>query len=382
MSKKRPPSGYDFASFKKRIDFINEKTGLKLNAEKRWWDEDLKGIIENPIGFVKVPLAIAGPLKIQGDYAKGEFLIPFCTLEGSLAISLVNGVFIANQAGGINTHYLKQEMPRSPMFFLPSLESEAIFKKWIEQNFPRIKEVAKESSSSIELLKIDSYPVGRKVILDFIFSTGNYSGQNLATIATQAVCEFIQKAFDKENPLSFLIESNFSGDKNGCYRNLIKGRGHAAIATVNIPEKVFKRVLHLDVQEAENSLNHGALASSLAGLIGHNLHTANALAGLYLATGQDLACVAENSGSLLHGEILSDGSLECSLTLPSITVGTEGNGTVLVDQQTNLRMLGCLGEDSSKKFAEIVAAVALALEISLGTAINHNDLANAHKKYG
>jgi len=125
------------------------------------------------------------------------------------------------------------------------------------------------------------------------------------------------------------------------------------------------------------------LGSSLAGLNGHNLHTANALAGLYLATGQDVACVAENAGAIFTSEAHPDGSYEATITLPSITIGTVGGGTRLKDQNENLQMLGCAGENGVKKFAEIVAACALALEISLGLAIVKGDeFADAHEKYG
>jgi len=383
MTSKRPPTGYDYPSFEKRIEWINEKTGMSLNPKERWMEDDLQGIIENPIGYVKMPVALCGPLLIDGEFAKGEFIIPFSTVEGTLSISLSRGAYLCNLAGGVQVQYLKQEMPRTPVFFLPSLKDGKTFLHYIEQNFQKIKAVAESTTRYGKLLRIDPQLMGRKVLLDFIFSTADAAGQNMVTIATQTACEYIKEALQETIPVTFLIESNFSGDKNGCHRNMIKGRGHSATATVRIPEKVVRKILRVDPITVLQGGEVAMLGSSMAGVLGHNLHAANALAGLYLATGQDVACVAENAGAIFTGEAHQDGSYEATITLPSITVGTVGGGTRLKDQNENLRILGCEGENGAKKFVEIIAASALALEISLGLAIVKGDeFADAHQKYG
>ncbi len=383
MSSKRPPTGYDYPSFEKRIEWINGRTGMQLDPKKRWVDEDLQGIIENPIGYVKMPVALCGPLLIDGEFANGEYIIPFSTVEGTLSISLSRGAYLCNLAGGVKAQHLKQEMPRTPVFFLPSLKDGKTFLQFIQENYQKIKAVAESTTRYGKLLKIDPYLMGRKVLLDFIFTTGDAAGQNMVTKATQAACVYIQEALQEILPVNFLIESNFSGDKNGCYRNMIKGRGHSATASVRISERVGRKIFKIDPLQVLQAGEVAMMGSSLGGVLGHNLHTANALTGLYLATGQDVACVAENAGAIFTGEALEDGSYEATITLPSITIGTIGGGTRLQDQNENLQMLGCIGENSSKKFAEIVAACALALEISLGLAIVKGDeFAEAHQKYG
>ncbi len=383
MSSKRPPTGYDYPSFEKRIEWVNDRMGTTFDPKKRWMDEDLQGIVENPIGFVKMPLALCGPILIDGQFAQGEYIIPFSTVEGTLSISLTRGAYLCNLAGGVKAQYLKQEMPRTPVFFLPSLKDGAEFLRFIQEKFAKIKAVAESTTRYGKLLKIDPYLMGRKVLLDFIYTTGDAAGQNMVTKATQAAANYIQEALQETIPVTFLIESNFSGDKNACSRNIIKGRGHSATASVRMPEKLGRKVLKVDPLTVLQAGEVAMLGSSLAGLSGHNLHTANALAGIYLATGQDVACVAENAGAIFTSEAHPDGSYEATITLPSITIGTVGGGTRLKDQNENLQMLGCAGENGVKKFAEIVAACALALEISLGLAIVKGDeFADAHEKYG
>ncbi len=112
------------------------------------------------------------------------------------------------------------------------------------------------------------------------------------------------------------------------------------------------------------------------------MHVANALAAIYLATGQDIACVAENAVGTAEFELRNKDDLYATLTMPSISVGTVGGGTRLKQQKVNLEMLGCSGKNSSKKLAEIVCACALALELSLGGAIVSDEFAQSHAEYG
>jgi hydroxymethylglutaryl-CoA reductase (NADPH) len=122
--------------------------------------------------------------------------------------------------------------------------------------------------------------------------------------------------------------------------------------------------------------------SQEAGIFGMNMHVANALTAIYMATGQDVASVVENAGGIISYEIRNSDDLYATITMPSITVGTVGGGTRLRQARKNLELLGCTGKDSSKKLAEIVCACALALELSLGGAIVSDEFAFSHAKYG
>ena len=162
----------------------------------------------------------------------------------------------------------------------------------------------------------------------------------------------------------------------------MKGRGHHVIASFQIPNRVLKKLLRVTADEIVEALVDKHLGSQMAGLLGMNLHVANALAALYLALGQDVACVAENAIGIATYEKRGD-DLYATLSMPSLTVGTVGGATRLNAQRANLELLGCGGgEHSSRKLAEIICASALALEISLAGAIVSNEFAEAHAKFG
>lgn len=376
----KPPTGTSFEAFCKRLEWLKEKTGVDISPDEKKWASDIKGVIENPIGFVKLPLAIAGPLKIKGDFAQGEFLVPLCTVEGTLSMSLNMGAFITSLAGGIKVRHLRQSLCRSPIFLFQSLDEIKKFEGWIQEHFVAIKEVAESTTRFGKLLTIETYILGSNIILDFVFTTAEAAGQNMTTIATGAACQWIQNHYRSAKPFHYLLESNFSGDKNPAYRTLIKGRGHSVTAEVTIPEKFIKKFGGCDAISACKNIQVSMAASQMAGIASYNLHTVNALTAIYLATGQDTACVVENAFNTLHVEVV-DKDLKFSLYIPSLTVGTVGGGTSLEDQNKNLQILNCSGPDSAKKFAEILAASCLAIEISLAGAISTQDFIASHLKY-
>lgn len=381
-SQDKPPSGTNFEAFCKRLDWLKKKTGVEISSEEKKWGSDLKNVIENPIGFVKMPLAIAGPIHVKGSYAAGEYLIPLCTVEGTLSMSLTRGAYFTGIAGGVTTKHLGQSMSRSPVFFLNSIEEVNHFEKWIETHYSEIKAVAESTTRYGKLQKIEPHFIGSKVILDFIYTTADASGQNMTTFATWEACLWIQKKYPSNKPVQFFVESNYNGDKNVSHRTLIKGRGHSVTAETTIPKKFIERLLgQQGVKNLMRGSIFGSAATQLSGIPTYNLHTVNALAAIYLACGQDVACVVENAMNTLLTEQTDDGDFKVSLHMPSITVGTVGAATLLEDQQKNLQIMGCTGENSAKKFAEVIAAACLAIEMSLGVAITNQEFAQAHLKY-
>jgi hydroxymethylglutaryl-CoA reductase (NADPH) len=106
------------------------------------------------------------------------------------------------------------------------------------------------------------------------------------------------------------------------------------------------------------------------------------LAALFIATGQDVACVSESAVGITRMEALADGSLYASVTLPGLIVGTVGGGTNLPTQKEALQIMGCLGEGKAVKFAEIVGAVVLAGELSIAAALSAGHFSSAHQNLG
>ncbi|MBT3300456.1 MAG: hydroxymethylglutaryl-CoA reductase [Candidatus Marinimicrobia bacterium] len=375
---KRIPSGFSADDTEKRIEWLKEKTGIHLDETPINEPEDLKGIIENHVGFMPIPMGIAGPLLIDGEYAKGEFTVPICTLEGTLAISMSRGMFASTLSGGISTQYIKQELSRAPVFIFNSLKESSEFMKWIDTHFEEIKKVAESSTNYGKLLRIDQYPIQNYVVIDMVLDTGNAAGQNMVTLAAKLACDYIQN----NTGYKYILESGFNSDKKASSKTMIMGRGHSVISETTLKHSVLKRILGIHLDEVDIFQQVAPTVTNMAGTTGCHLHISNALTAIYLATGQDTACVAENSIGHFQTEPAEDG-LKCRLTLPSITVGTVGGGTRLLPQQKNLELLGCHeGEYSSRKLAEIICASSLCLEISLMSAIASGTFTQAHMKYG
>ena len=372
------PNGYTSDDTKNRLKWLKDKTGIDLDTNLENVPEDLKGIIENHIGYMKIPMALAGPLQVDGGYAKGEYYVPLCTLEGTLAISMTRGMVATKRCGGIRVNHIKQELSRAPVFMFDDLKQADQFSGWIKRNFKSIKKIADSTSNYGKLLRIDRYPIQNYIILDFILDTGNAAGQNMVTLAAKVACDYIKN----KTGADFILESGFNSDKKASARNMIMGRGHSVIAETTISNSVIRRILKADMLEMEKMQRVGPTITRLAGTEGCHLHISNALTAIYLATGQDTACVAENAIGHYQTEPFEDG-VKFRLTLPTLTVGTVGGGTRLLPQKQNLKLLGCdKGKHSSKKLAEIIAASTLALEISLFSAIASDTFTKAHMTYG
>ena len=372
------PNGYTSDDTKNRLKWLKDKTGIDLDTNLENVPEDLKGIIENHIGYMKIPMALAGPLQVDGGYAKGEYYVPLCTLEGTLAISMTRGMVATKRCGGIRVNHIKQELSRAPVFMFDDLKQADQFSGWIKRNFKSIKKIADSTSNYGKLLRIDRYPIQNYIILDFILDTGNAAGQNMVTLAAKVACDYIKN----KTGADFILESGFNSDKKASARNMIMGRGHSVIAETTITNSVIRRILKADMLEMEKMQRVGPTVTRLAGTEGCHLHISNALTAIYLATGQDTACVAENAIGHYQTEPIEDG-VKFRLTLPTLTVGTVGGGTRLLPQKQNLKLLGCdKGKHSSKKLAEIIAASTLALEISLFSAIASDTFTKAHMTYG
>ena len=377
-NKKMIPKGYANEDTDKRLDWLSDKIGFNYDTDLSTTPEDLKGIIENHIGFMKIPMAVAGPLKIEGKYANGEYYVPICTLEGTLALSMTRGMIATHRCDGIRVSHIKQELSRAPVFTFDNLNKSADFMSWIDKNFKEIKSVAESTTNHGKLLRIDQYPIQNYVILDFILDTGNAAGQNMVTLAAKTSCDYIKEKTGAE----FFLESGFNSEKKASARNKIMGRGHSVIAETTISNSVIRSILDVDISNLKKYQEIGPTTTRLAGTEGCHLHISNALTAIYLATGQDTACVAENS--IGHYQIEpQENDVKFRLTLPSMTIGTVGGGTRLSPQQQNLKLLGCdTGDTAARKLAEIICASALALEISLFSALASHTFTRAHMKYG
>ncbi len=382
MKRITPPRGYKKEDTDRRRAWLAEKTGVRLAGLDHDDPENLKGIIENHIGYMKIPMAVTGPLLIKGTFAKGEYYVPLCTLEGTLTMSMTRGLYLTYLCGGIKTRHIKQELSRSPVFVFKDIDHTQFFTNWVEENFEQIKKAAESTTKHGKLLRIDAYSIKNTVVLDFVYNTAEAAGQNMVTMATHEACKYIKACYGCGTDFRYYIESNFNCDKNPAHKTVLLGRSHQVVASALINSKYLTRVLRTPARDYVEGWTQSKLGAHMAGVIGMNMHVANALAAIYLATGQDVACVAENALGIVEFEVRDEQDLYVTLTMPSISVGTIGGGTCLPQQRRNLELLRCTGRNSSRKLAEIICACALALELSLGGAIVSDEFAQSHAHFG
>jgi len=345
----------------------------------------MKKNIENMIGVVQIPLGIAGPLKIDGKYAKGDFYIPLATTEGALVASVNRGCSAITKSGGVRTFIIKDAMTRAPVFRFESAKIAIEFVGWIEKHFSDIKEVAESTTKHGVLLNIEPWVVGRNVFLRFSYDTKDASGLNMVTIATDAAVRYIEENF--KGAVCVSLSGNLCVDKKPAALNFILGRGKSVIAEAIIKREVCKEILKTTPEDiVEVNYRKNLIGSALSLSYGFNAHYANIIAALFIATGQDEAHAVDGSLGITTTELYGD-DLYVSVYLPCIYVGTVGGGTRVETQRECLEILGVAGSGdppgvNAKKLSEIVAAAVLAGELSLLAALAAGHLAKAHKKFG
>ena len=339
--------------------------------------EDYSGNIENFIGTVKVPVGVIGPLRVNGIHAAGDYHVPLATTEAALVASYGRGAYAATKAGGIGTAVLYEGVIRTPAFTFDNILNAGLFVEWVDSNMDALRAAAESTTRYGKLTSVEPVIDNDVVFLICRYTTGDASGQNMVTIATHALCEKI--AADCTVPiLSWYIEGNFSGDKKASALGLMTGRGRKVSASVVLSAEVIDKVLGTT---ASDMLAYGRIAdlgSKLSGQMGAQAHYANGLAALYIATGQDAACVAESAVGFTRMEPRGDG-LFCSVTMPNILVGSVGGGTSLPSQSAGLNVMGLKGAGNGAALAEVTAALCLCGEISIVAAIAAGDFTRAHE---
>jgi hydroxymethylglutaryl-CoA reductase (NADPH) len=176
------------------------------------------------------------------------------------------------------------------------------------------------------------------------------------------------------------VEANLSGDKKATAHSFVTVRGKKVSAEVTLPADLVASRLRTTPKELERYWKMSAIGAIQSGSIGVQGHFANALAALYIACGQDPACVAESAVGVTRFEVKDNGDLYASVTLPSIVVGTVGGGTALPSQRACLEMMGLAGQGKAQALAEVCGALALAGELSITAALCSGDFTRAHQK--
>jgi hydroxymethylglutaryl-CoA reductase (NADPH) len=365
-----------------RRAFVEERTGTELRHVGQYSiDPDtLQGNVENFLGVAQVPIGLAGPLRINGEHAQGEFFIPLATTEGTLVASYNRGMRLLAESGGVRTTVVEEHMQRAPVFVLSDALEAREFGAWVDEHFADIKAAAESTTRSGQLSYIGQYSIGPLRYLRFNYTTGDAAGQNMTGKATLAACQWIE-ANHPARP-RYILSGNIDTDKKHSRINMLLTRGKRVVAEATIDKDVLKRLMGVDTETLFWARQIQMAGSFLVGSANNGAHAANGLTAMFIATGQDVANVSEAHAAVSYTQLLPNGDYYWSITLPALIVASYGGGTGLGTQRECLEMLGCYGTGKVHKFAEICAAVVLAGETSLSSAVLAGDWVSSHDQLG
>ena len=353
-----------------RATLLDSQTLTQLEAYRR--------NIENFVGTIRVPVGLAGPLRVNGVFAHGDYYVPLATTEAALVASYHRGAQLITEAGGCTTMLVNEGVSRAPGFAFSNLREAGLFVAWVLSNFRAFLHAAQSTTRHGKLLDIRVTVEGNHVYLNFEFTTGDAAGQNMVTLAVDAICAYIEKK-SPVKPQYYFLEGNLSGDKKASAQSFLQVRGRKVTTEVTLAPQLTETWLHATPEQMADAWRMGAVGSVLSGGIGLQGHSANGLAALYLACGQDVACVAESAIGVTRAELTPKGDLYVCVTLPNLIVGTVGGGTDLPTQKSCLEIMGLVGQGNAPALAEVCAAVCLAGELSIMGAICAGELARAHR---
>tara|TARA_B100000809_G_scaffold210316_1_gene213577 strand:- start:137 stop:1309 length:1173 start_codon:yes stop_codon:yes gene_type:complete len=366
----------------KRRDFASEKTASSLDNIGHYSIDPAvtAGNIENFIGVAQVPLGLIGPLLVNGEHAQGEFYVPMATSEGTLVASYNRGASLLRAAGGVKVSVVDDAMQRAPVFIFEDAREARDFGVWVDDNFDEIAAQAETTTSSGKLRNIQQFAAARMRYLRFNYTTGDAAGQNMVGKATFVACEWIMANYPGIQ--RYMLSGSMDTDKKHSQLNTLHTRGKRVIAEVTIPSALLEKVMGVTAEVLFKARSISQVGAFLAGSVNTGAHSANGITATFIATGQDVANVAESSAAIAYADIDHDGNYYLSITIPSLIVATYGGGTGLPTQQECLKMLGCSGAGKVNKLAEIIGATVMAGEISLMSAVLAGDWVTSHDALG
>src|SRR5919201_42617 len=340
-------------------------------------------------GAAVIPGSVVGPLELElGEYEleepfgrlaetrrwREEVYVPLAHTEGGLPASLYRGARAVGESDGFRTHVLRDRITRASCFVCASTEDAVALARFLDAHVAEMRRWLAEReegwiSRFARLREVETHVVGPMCHVLWAFTTGDAVGANMMTRNSYALNMGYVMQHAPVKPERTILEANMGGDKKPSHRYFERGgHGKTVLAECTLTERVVERVLRTtvdDLLELAWAGTHGAVASGMQSVA---FTPASAIAAIFAATGQDLGMVG--TSSMAHGTGRRvDGGLHVALRLPGLEVGTVGGGTTLPYARTWLESIGCAGKGKVYRFAQIVAAATLALEISASAAM-------------
>lgn len=375
----------------KRQETLTSVSGVGLDASTHFpFDVETVGKknCENLVGTVGLPVGVAGPVPMQVSYSETlteypQVVLPLATTEGALVASINRGASCVAAAGGATVSVKKVGMSRAPVFVCKNSAAATSFTTWIKKSEQLFEEAATKTSSHLHFVSATTYVQGTYVFVRAVFDTDEAMGMNMVSIALDYWWQQLVPDEIKTDIEMLALSGNVCADKKPAQITRELGRGYWVEAKVTLPEKLVIEKLGLkpsrlvEVHHAKN-----VVGSEVAGIKSGNMHVANAVAAMFIATGQDPAHVVDVAGTAVVSFLLQpDNSVEVLLTMPSVPVGTVGGGTAL-PQQSEWQQVLFGKKPQAFELAAAVALAALSGELSGLAALATHTLASAHAKLG
>jgi len=373
---------YSEAMAQKRRDFVAEQSQVPLEHLGRYSIDPAAtaGNIENFTGVAQVPLGMVGPLLVNGEHASGDFYVPMATTEGTLIASYNRGARLLRECGGAKVTVVDDAMQRAPVFIFEDARQARDFGHWVEDNFAEIAAQAETTTSSGKLRNIQQFAAARMRYLRFNYTTGDAAGQNMVGKATFVACEWIMANYPGIQ--RYMLSGAMDTDKKHSQLNTLHTRGKRVVAEVTMPSELIQKTMNISAEALYKARSISQVGAFMAGSNNTGAHSANGITAVFIATGQDVANVAESSAAVVYADLDEQGNYYLSITIPSLIIATYGGGTGLPTQQECLKILGCDGAGKVHKLAEIIGATVLAGELSLMSAVLAGDWVTSHDALG
>ena len=340
-------------------------------------------------GAAVIPVSVVGPVELElGDYELEEpfgrvtetartrdaVYVPLAHTEGGLSASLYRGARAAAESGGFRTWVLRDRITRASCFVCASTDDAVRLSRFLEAHVAEMRRWLAERdedwiSAYAKLREVETHVVGPMCHVMWAFTTGDACGPNMMTRNAYALNMGYVMEHAPVKPRRAILEANMGGDKKPSHRYFERGgHGKTVLVETRLTDDAVRRVLRTtidDLLELSFAGTHGAVASGMQSVA---FTPASAIAAIFAATGQDLGMVG--TSSMAHGTgSRVDGGLQVGMRLPGLEVGTVGGGTLFPYARTWLESIGCAGTGKVYRFAQIVAAATLALEISASAAM-------------
>lgn len=344
-----------------------------------------KNNTENYIGTVKYPMGLIGPLLVKGEHCNREYFIPMASHEGALIASYSRGAKVITESGGVTARIKARRMLRAPVFIFHRIDEANDFFQFLNEakTKERLAEHLGRNLRHCIVTDLRVHQTDRKVHLQIGIDSGDAAGQNKVTYAGHMAMTLVKEWYPQDIP-ELYVEGGFNSGKRVSTMHGLEGKGHSVVADCVIPKALVEQVLHTTPYRLQRFQKMHNRTNEFIGGLSCTAQAANGLTALYIATGQDPACVAESQVGVTHFDLyhengrdmdLDDCDLYCSITLNSIIVATVGGGTGLPSFEAARSIMGV---QTSNELAEVCAALVLAGEVSFYAAMEAGGFTAAH----